>query len=261
MAGETISAVLITKNEEANIERALRSVSFADEVIVLDGESSDRTAGICREAGARVEVKEWSGFVAQKNAAAQLATCDWILSIDADEQVTPEMQAEVERAVASPGGCIGFFVPRKNHYLGRWIKHCGWYPDFQLRLWRRGRGSWVGGRVHERVEVDGPTGRLKAALNHFSYTSIAGHLERINRYSELIAMDKLDRGEKAGLLGLMFAAPWHFFRLYILRGGILDGLHGLVVSAMGAHYAFLKKAKLWELRRRGNRPRNAAGNK
>ncbi len=254
MAGETISAVLITKNEEANMERALHSVSFADEVIVLDGESNDRTVEICREAGARVEVKEWGGFVEQKNAAAKLASCEWVLSIDADEQVTPELREEIERVIALPGESAGFFVPRKNHYLGRWIRHCGWYPDYQLRLWRRGRGSWVGGRVHERVEVEGPAGHLKAALNHFSYTSIAGHLERINRYSELIALDKLERGEKAGLLGLLFAAPWHFFRLYILRGGILDGLPGLVVSAMGAHYAFLKKAKLWELQRGGKHP-------
>jgi glycosyltransferase involved in cell wall biosynthesis len=247
MAGKTISAVLITKNEERNIGRALRSLEFADEVIVLDGESSDRTMEVCRAAGARVEVKEWDGFVAQKNAAVQLAECDWILSLDADEEVTPELREEVLRVVADPGEKVGFFIPRKNFYLGRWIRHCGWYPDYQLRLWRRGRGRWVGGRVHERVEIEGEAGHLRAALNHFSYNSIGEHLLRMNRYAELIARDKFEQGKRAGLAGLMFAAPWQFFKLYILRGGILDGLYGLLVSAMGAHYAFLRKAKLWEL--------------
>jgi glycosyltransferase involved in cell wall biosynthesis len=254
MIGQTISAVLITKNEEAHIGRALRSVEFADEVVVLDGESTDGTVEVCRAAGARVELKPWGGFVAQKNAVTEMAAGDWVLSLDADEEVTPELRAEILRVVSDPGGREGFLIPRKNHYLGRWIRHCGWYPDHQLRLWRRGRGRWVGGSVHEHVEVDGSFGRLSAALNHFSYDSIAAHLERMNRYAGLIARDRFEQGKRAGFAGLLFAAPWQFFRIYFLRAGFLDGLPGLIVSAMGAYYAFLKKAKLWEMRH-GTGPR------
>ena len=250
MAGKKISAVLITKDEEDNIPRALRSVSFADEIIVLDTGSTDRTVEICRAGGARVEVAEWRGYVAAKNAVADLAGGDWLLSIDADEEVTPELREEIEKVVTDPRDKTGFFFPRRNHYLGRWVRRCGWYPDYQLRLWRRGRGRWVGGRVHERVEVDGLTGRTKAALNHFTYSSIDEHLRRISVYADLSAHDKFDAGKRAGLFGLLFSAPWQFIRLFILRGGMFDGVTGLAVAGMGAYYAFLKKLKLWELQTR-----------
>ena len=249
MAGGTISAVIITKDEEDRVPRALASLGFADEVIVLDTGSSDRTVEVCRETGARVEQAEWRGYVEAKNAAAGLASSDWVLSLDADEEVTPELRAELERIAAGDGEAVGYYIPRRNHYLGRWVRRCGWYPDYQLRFWRRGLGSWTGGRVHESVKVDGPTARARGALNHFTYESTEEHLLRMNRYAELSALDKHERGEKAGFLGLMFAAPWQFFRLYFLRGGLLDGVTGLVVSAMGAHYAFLKKLKLWEMQR------------
>ena len=247
MAPASISAVLVTRDEERNIGRALASVDWADEVVVLDCGSADRTADICRRAGARFEVLPWQGFVDQKNAVAGMACCDWILSLDADEEVTPQLRDEIELIIENPGDAIGFRVPRRNHYLGRWIRHCGWYPDYQLRLWRRDRGRWVGGRVHERVEVDGKVGRTRAALNHFTYDSIGDHIRRIDTYSELSARDKLEAGARASFLKMLLAPPWQFFRLYLLRGGLLDGLPGLVVSAMGAWYTFLKQARLWEL--------------
>jgi len=253
MAPASISAVLVTRDEERNIGRALASVGWADEVVILDCGSADRTAEICRRAGARFEVRPWLGFVDQKNAAAGAARCDWVLSLDADEEVTPGLRGEIESILEEPGEAVGFRLPRRNHYLGRWIRRCGWYPDYQLRLWRRGRGRWVGGRVHERVEVDGPVGRTRAALNHFSYDSIGEHIRRLETYSELSARDKHDAGVRANALKLLLAAPWQFFRIYVLRGGFLDGLPGLVVSAMDAWYAFLKQARLWELQRERKR--------
>ena len=253
MAPASISAVLVTRDEERNIGRALASVAWADEVVVLDCGSADRTAEICRGAGARFEERPWRGFVDQKNAAAEAARCDWVLSLDADEEVTPGLRAEIESILEAPGEAVGFRMPRRNHYLGRWIRRCGWYPDCKLRLWRRGRGRWVGGRVHERVEVDGPVGRTRAALNHFSYDSIGDHIRRIDTYSELSARDKLDAGVRASFLRMLLVPPLQFLRLYLLRGGLLDGLPGLVVSAMGAWYAFLKQARLWELQRERER--------
>lgn len=249
MVRARLSAVIIAKDEERNIARALASVAWAGEVVaVVDAESSDRTEALALGAGARVEVRPWRGYVATKNEAAALAAGDWILSIDADEEVTPELRGEIEAIVSSDEGAAdGYRFPRRNHYWGRWIRHCGWYPDLQLRLWRRGRGRWVGGRVHERVEVQGRIGRTRAALNHFTYDSIGRHLRTMERYSDLSARDRFEAGRRTNALLLALTPPWQFFRSYILRGGILDGTPGLVVSALAAYYAFLKHARLWEL--------------
>lgn len=247
VALERISAVVITKNEERSIGRALASVAWADDVVVLDSGSSDSTVEVARRAGARVEASEWRGYVAAKNAAAELATGEWILSLDADEEVTPELRDEVSAILSHPGGAVGYKVPRRNFFWGRWIRHCGWHPDYQLRLWRRGKGRWVGGRVHERVEVDGGVGRTKAPLNHYTYSSISEYLQRMDRYAGLSAMDKYEAGKRTGFLRLLFSAPGQFIRLYFFRGGFLDGIPGLIVSALGAYYTFLKRAKLWEL--------------
>lgn len=248
----SISAVIICRNEEHNIKRVLDSLAWVDEIVVLDGGSTDRTREICREAGARVERGEWRGYVETKNAAMKLACGEWILSLDADEEVTPGLKNEIIKLISGEGAKTGYRIPRRNHYRGRWIRHCGWYPDLQLRLWRNGKGTWTGGRVHESVSVDGPVGRTQAALNHFTYDSISEHLERLNKYSGLVAMDRYEAGKKAGVFGLLFSAPWQFFRLYFLRLGILDGIPGLIVSGLGAYYSFLKIAKLWEMQHSGD---------
>ena len=245
-----ISATIITLNEEKNIARALKSLDWVDEIIVVDSGSTDATEKICKEAGAKFISVEWPGYVAAKNMALAAATGDWVLSIDADEEVTPELRDEILKEIKSPDVAQGYFVPRKNHYLGKWIKRCGWYPDYQLRFWERERGHWQGGRVHESVKVEGRVVPLNKAINHFSYESISAHLKTIDKYTDLIARDKFEKGKKVSFFGLFFAAPLHFLKLYVLRGGFLDGLRGLLVSAMGAHYNFLKKAKLWELRLR-----------
>lgn len=245
-----ISATIITLNEEKNISRALASLDWVDEIVVVDSGSKDATEKICREAGARFISIVWPGYVAAKNAALDAARGEWVISIDADEEVTPELKKEILDVIDHPDVAQGYRIPRKNHYLGKWVRRCGWYPDYQLRLWERGRGRWHGGRVHESVKVEGRVVPLEAAINHFSYESLSDHLKTIDKYTSLIARDKFEKGKGVNIFGLFFAAPLHFLKLYFLRGGILDGIRGLLVSVMGAHYNFLKKAKLWEMRQR-----------
>jgi glycosyltransferase involved in cell wall biosynthesis len=244
--------VIIARDEERVIGGALDSVAWADEVIVLDSGSADGTVAVCRDRGVRVAEQPWRGFVETKNAVAELATGDWLLSIDADEVVTPALRDEIRAIVDSRDSCDGYRVPRRNHYLGRWIRHCGWYPDYQVRLWRRGRGRWTGGRVHESVSIEGRVGTIRSAIDHASYDSLDDHLQRMRTYATLQARDRFAAGKRAGFLSLALAAPMQFLRLYFLRLGFLDGVHGLIVSSMGAQYAFLKKAKLWELSHRGD---------
>jgi glycosyltransferase involved in cell wall biosynthesis len=242
-----ISAVIIALNEEQNIQRALDSLSFCDEIIVVDSGSSDSTLQICQAAGAKVEQVEWRGYVDTKNYAASLAAGDWILSLDADEEVTDELRLELLEIASRTTAADGYRVPRKNHYLGRWIRHCGWYPDYQMRFWKSGKGKWQGGSVHESVTVDGQISQTKAALNHFTYASINEHLDRIKNYAGLHAADKYKAGKRVGYLTILLAAPFMFIKTYILRLGFLDGLHGLLVSAIGSFYYLLKKVRLWEL--------------
>lgn len=253
MSNPSVSAVLIVKNEESNIRRALKSLTWADEIIVLDTGSVDNTVHICREMGVRVDEHEWHGYVDAKNTVSNMASSDWIFSLDADEEVTPELREEILQTVNDSSAKSGYRIPRKNHYLGRWIRYCGWYPDLQLRLWKRGKGCWVGGRVHERVDVDGPVDTMKSAMNHFTYASLAEHIERMNRYAGLYARDNFEAGKRTSALALFLIPPWQFFRLYFLRLGCLDGVHGLLVSALGAYYGLLKKARLWEIQKRAKR--------
>lgn len=242
-----ISTAIITLNEEDNILRALESVSWTDEVVVLDSGSSDQTIDICRDWGARVIAGKFDGYVALKNRAMRHTTGEWILSIDADEEVSPELRAEIEEIINSQEALDGYRMPRKNHYLGKWMRYCGWYPDYQLRLWKRGTGNWVGGSVHERVDVQGQVGRTDGALNHYTYNSLDEHVTRMNRYAGLHAKDRYMNGKRANALHLLFAPVLQFIKLYVLRLGFLGGMRGLMVSGMGSYYAYLKKARLIEL--------------
>lgn len=232
--------------------RALESVAWTDEVVVVDSGSTDQTMDLCREWGARVIAGKFDGFVNSKNRALKYTRGEWVLSIDADEQVTPELRDEILKIIQDENALDGYRVPRRNHYLGKWVRHCGWYPDYQLRLWRRPRGKWVGGSVHERVDVEGSVGKTRSALNHFTYNSIDEHILRMNRYAGLHARDRFREGKRAHAIHLFLVPAIQFFRLYFLRLGILDGLHGLMVSGMGSYYAYLKKAKLIEIQMKQN---------
>ncbi len=194
-------------------------------------------------------VREWPGYVSQKNYAASAASHDWILSLDADERVTPALADEIRAAVATEPAARGFRIPRVTFHLGRWIRSTDWYPDYQLRLYDRRAAEWTGRYVHEGVTVRGTVGSLRGELQHYAYRDVADHLETIDRYSTYAARQMHEAGARAGLLRLAGHPPLAFLRNYIVRGGLRDGAVGFIVSAMNAYYVFLKFAKLWELQR------------
>jgi glycosyltransferase involved in cell wall biosynthesis len=242
-----VTATLITFNEAANIRDALASLSWADEIIVVDSESTDHTVAIAREFTSKVIVRPWPGYIAQKNFAAEQAAHDWIFSLDADERVTPELAAELKTALARNSSAAGYRVPRVTFHLGRWMRSTDWYPDYQLRLYDRRRARWSGKYVHESVKADGPVEDLQSELQHYAYRDLAHHLQTMDRYTTLAARQMFEDGRRAGLADLLVHPPAAFVRNYLLRGGIRDGVPGLIVSAMNAHYVGLKFAKLWEL--------------
>jgi glycosyltransferase involved in cell wall biosynthesis len=244
-----LTVTVITRNESANIDAALASVSWADEILVIDAESTDGTADLARRRGARVDVRSWPGYSAQKNYAASLASHDWILSLDADERVTSELAAEIRSLLASEPPARGYRVPRVSHYLGRWIRGTDWYPDYQLRLYDRRAGEWNGRRVHESVALNGQPGVLTHDLQHLPYRDISHHLQTIDRYTTLAAEQMRADGRTVSLAGLVFHPPFAFLRNYVLRGGFLLGGVGFVVSVLNSYYVFLKLAKAWELQR------------
>lgn len=245
-----VTATVITLNESANIEAALQSVAWADEIIVVDARSTDDTVEKARRFTDRVIVCDWPGYIAQKNYAASMAAHDWIFSLDADERVTPELAAEITALMASDPPCAGYRVPRISHYLGRWIRSTDWYPDSQLRLYDRRRAAWAGRYVHESVKAEGEVGRLKADLQHYPYRDVSHHIQTIDRYSTLAARQMHEDGRRTGGWSMILHGDAAFLRNYILRGGFRDGVPGLIVSMLNTCYVMLKFVKLWELGRK-----------
>ena len=247
-----LSVTIITLNEAAHVAAAIDSVSFADEVLVVDAGSTDETVAIARAKGVRVETRAWTGWVDQKNFAAGLASHDWILSLDADERVTPALAAEIGALLAQEPPLRGYRLPRVTFHLGRWIRTTDFYPDFQTRLYDRRAARWRGMYVHESVAVDGPAGVLTNELQHYSYRDLRDHLDRINHYTTLAARQMHESGRRSGPLHLLVHPPAAFLRNYVLRRGFLQGTAGLTLSAVNAYSVFLKFAKLWELQGASN---------
>jgi (heptosyl)LPS beta-1,4-glucosyltransferase len=242
-----VSVTIITRNESANIAAALESVAWADEIIVVDAESTDNTVDIARRYTSSVIVRPWPGYVAQKNFAAEQAAHDWILSLDADERVTPALAAEIRRVMERPPAAAGYRIPRVTYHLGRWIRSTDWYPDSQLRLYDRRRARFTGRYVHESVKADGPVANLQNELQHFAYRDIAHHLQVMDRYTTLAARQMFEEGRRASWVDVLIHPRLAFLRNYLLRGGFRDGMPGLIVSVMNSYYVSLKFAKLWEL--------------
>ena len=244
-----LSVTVITKDEAADIGAALASVAFADEIIVVDSQSTDDTVAIARQYTDRVSLRDWPGYVDQKNYAASLASHDWILSLDADERVTPALADEIRATLDGEPRAAAFRIPRVTWHLGRWIRTTDWYPDYQRRLYDRRSAHWTGRYVHESVSVRGETGQLRGELQHYAYRDLADHLETIDRYTTYAARQMHEAGRRAGLLQIAGHPPLAFLRNYLAHGGIRDGAPGFIISAMNAYYVFLKFAKLWELER------------
>jgi glycosyltransferase involved in cell wall biosynthesis len=252
-----VSVTIITLNEADHIADAIASVAWADEIIVVDSGSSDETVAIARQSGARVEHRAWSGWSDQKNHAAALATHDWILSLDADERVTPALAAEIRALLRSDPPLHGYRIPRVAFYLGRWIRTTDFYPDYQTRLYDRRAATWRSMRVHESVRVDGQVGVLRHEIEHYSFRDIGDQLERLHKYSALAALQMHEDGRRAGVFDLLVHPPAAFLRNYLLRRGFLDGTAGLVISLLNAYGVFLKFVRLWELRQREPAPTKA----
>ncbi len=247
MDGLSLSVVIITLNEEANLARTLASVTWADEIIVVDSGSTDRTREVAESFRAKFYVEPWTGFASQKNSALAKAASDWILALDADEEVEPALATEIRTVLAAKPSVAGFRIPRKNFFLGRWIKHGGFYPDSKLRLLRRGAGAFEVRAVHEDVRIDGPVASLKNNLLHYAYPTLEGYIEHMNRYSSLGAQDTVqNRARGFSLVDIVVRPKLTFAYNYILRLGFLDGREGLLLHLYHATYVSWKYAKAWE---------------
>ncbi len=242
-----ISATLITFNEEINIGEALQSVAWADEIVVVDGGSTDGTLDICRKHGARIFHRDWTGYVDQKSFAVERALHDWIFSLDADERPSAVLRDEIKILRREGFAHAGYKIPRVAFFMGRWIRHGDWYPDHQLRLFDRNRGRWQGGRVHESVRTEGVPGYLKGEILHFTYRSLSDYLRRLETYSALAAADYSQKGKTSGGTTLLANPFITFAKAYLLKRGFLDGVPGLMVAIMGAVSVYFKYAKLYEL--------------
>jgi len=247
-----LSAVLITRNAAALLEPCLESVAFADEIVVVDSGSTDATAEIAQRRGARIVQKEWLGFGRQKQFAVEQARHDWVLCLDADERVSPELAASIRAALAAPVAPV-YRMPRRNRFLGRWLAHGEGYPDWSPRLFNRMNARWSDDLVHEKVLFAVTPGTLQGDLLHDSYDDLSAYLERQNRYTTLAARQAYERGRSAGVAHLLLSPVVRFIKFYLLRLGFLDGLPGLLHISIGCINSYVKYAKLIELRRADNR--------
>jgi glycosyltransferase involved in cell wall biosynthesis len=251
-----LSVIIITHNEAQNIEGCLRSASFADEIVVVDSGSTDETVAIARQMGAKVQVTaDWPGFGPQKNRALELATQPWVLSLDADERVPPELATQIRKVVAEPGAAPAYEIPRLTQFCGKWIHHCGWTPDYVLRLFRRGVARFSDDLVHERVVLqDAASARLSASLLHYSYPTPAHYWRKLEQYSQAWAKQRFASGQKTSMPRAASAGLVAFIRSYFFRLGFLDGAMGFAVCTMQAQAAFGKYFSLYCLNQQHEHP-------
>ena len=242
-----LSVVIVTRDEEERIRTCLESIAWADELIVIDAESADKTASIARELTDHVVVRPWPGYAAQKNFGLDLARGAWILSLDADETVSPALRQEIEAIVERDGPHDGYEMPRRNIFWGRWVRHGGLYPDWQVRLFRRGRGRFGQRAVHESVRVEsGDVGRLTGHLEHRSYRDVADFLARADRYSTLAAEDWIAQGRHVHAWDFVGRPLGRFLGMYVVGRGFLDGWRGFLLASLYAYYVLIRTAKIWE---------------
>lgn len=238
-----ISATIITRNEERNLPRAIESLRCCDEIVVVDSGSTDRTVEIAERFGARVLEANWRGYAGQKNYASDQALYDWVLSIDADEALSEDLEGEIWALKKRGPAYDAYTVPRMAQYLGKWILHSGWYPDRKIRLFDRRKARWVGDYVHESVISEGRVGALEGNLLHYTCQSLSEHMRTMNGYTTLAAEELAARRHQVTYADLLFKPPWTFFRTYVLQRGFRDGVEGLAIAYMAALYTFLKFAK------------------
>jgi glycosyltransferase involved in cell wall biosynthesis len=244
----SLSVIVITKNEERNIEDCLNSVRWAQEIVVVDGGSEDKTLELAREFTSKVFVKPWEGYGASKNFALEQCTGAWVLWLDADERVTDELRIEIQGITDRQSTPLTVYeMPRKAFFLGRWIRHCGWYPGYVPRLFKKGAGRFSENKVHERFEFEAEVGRMKSDLLHYTDPNLWHYLEKFNRYTTLAADEMMDKRMVFRVSHLIVRPVWVFIRMYVVKLGFLDGIQGFILSVLSSCYVFTKYAKLWEL--------------
>ncbi len=243
-----ISATIVACNEANNLSRAIRSLACADEIVVVDSGSTDTTPDIATSMGARVIQQPWQGYAAQKNLGTHHAQHQWILSLDADEELDADAQAAIYSWKGSEPAADGYRFARRARYLGRWILHSGWYPDYKVRLFNRRKGAWQGKYVHESVIVNGSVETMPGEILHYTCDTFEEHLQRIEHYTNLAAQEMFDRGENVKYLHRLLDPIWVFFHTYFLRLGVLDGHQGFLIARMAARYVSRKYQKLAERR-------------
>ncbi|MBI4686166.1 MAG: glycosyltransferase family 2 protein [Nitrospirae bacterium] len=239
------SIVIVTKDEERNIKDALESVKDFEEIIVVDAFSKDKTVEICKKYTEKVFQREWKGYAKQKQDAVDIAKGPWVLILDADERITRALVSEINCAI-SEDRYEGFFLPRKNFFLGKWIRHGGWWPDYTLRLFKKSAGSIEERAVHEKVVVQGSISYLRNPIEHYTYDSIADYIKKMDGYSALASEELRKSGTSANLLDLIFRPLLTFIKMLVIRRGFMDGMHGLILAVLYSYYTFLKYAKTWE---------------
>lgn len=244
-----LSVAIITYNEEEEIKDCLESVKWADEIVVVDSFSTDKTLDICRQYTNKVFQHEWSGYSNQKNYAINVTTNPWILILDADERVSERLTKEIKEILDKDLGVDGYYIPRKSYFLGRWIRYGGWYPDYSIRLFRKDKGRFEQREVHESVRINGKTAKLKNHLEHYTYRNLSEYIQRMDRYSTLAAMEMVGEGRRSGPRNILFRPILTFFRMYILKQGFREGIYGLLLAVLYSYYTFLKYVKLWEMRK------------
>ena len=244
-----VSVVIVTKDEERNIRDALESVRDFEDIVVLDAFSTDGTPAICREYTSRVYQQEWRGYARQKQAAVDRAEKQWVLILDADERVTPELKKEISERIQE-AAFSGYYLPRKSFFLGRWMRHSGWWPDYILRLFRKETAYIEPREVHEKVVVNGAVGYLKEPLEHYTYRTISDYIRKMENYSTLSAQEQGDKKD-APLISMALNPFAVFIKMFFLRQGFRDGMHGFILAGLYSFYTFLKYAKIWEKRKKG----------
>lgn len=244
-----ISAALITYNEEDKIEACLESLKeLCEDIVVLDSNSTDKTAELSRQFTDRVISEKWHGYTRQKQMATDLAKHDWVLSLDGDEKLSSQLRQELMEWKARPNdSCDSYRLPRLTYFMGRWIRHTTWYPDWQVRLFRKSKARWVGRNIHEGVKAEGLQGEFSGHLLHYTYSSISEYLVQLENFSSLAAIDYHEQGGKIGVARLVLSPPTVFLKNYFVRAGFRDGIPGLVVSILASISTFFKYVKLWEL--------------
>jgi len=251
MRRPSVSATVLTFNNESTLEMCLRSIDWVDEIIVVDSFSTDQSREVASRHTGKIFQREWPGFIEQRNFAKKQATGEWVLWIDADEVVSPQLRIEMDQALSQASARVqGFLVPRCSFYLGRWIKHGAWYPDLSIRLFKS-EGNWWGGQEpHAAVQIKGPVGRLKNPLLHYNYESFGHQIRTIDKYAQMSAVELMRRGHRFSLWKMLAHPIGRFFKEYFLRQGFRDGMPGLIIVVSTMFYVFAKYAKLWELERK-----------